>query len=386
MKLITFTRDTPVAEDSEPCRKGKPYVISDGFLQQIRENFPPEAIESIVQFQESPEKRYRGQPLDGKTLVLWRTGGMGDLIFITPCLRHIKETWPTAQVWFGCGPRFKYGMMNHPHVDKLLPLPIDFELVQRADYYLMFEGIIENNPRARQVNAYDLFAESFGFQGKMRDRLPVLGLSEDHVSAAEKMLAAVPGPKGPVVGVGLRASHIIRSIPPPVLDGIIGLLLQQGCAVALLGGKDDRDVVQQLQHRDHARVVHQYKGARDYRDTIAMVSLLDGVVGPDSSVVHMAGAFRKPVVGVYGPFPSALRMPYYVNASGFDVSLACGPCFLHGIETCEYSDVQSKEPMCMYVHRPDIIVNEMLALMKVKPGAVTWDSGKPRASLPQILG
>ena len=371
MKLISFNKDIQIDGDADPCKKGKPYIISDGFLQQIRDNFNSDIIESIIPFKEIPQKRYNGQDLTNKSIVIWRTGGMGDLCFITPNLKYIKDTFKNSKIIFGCGPKFKYGMMNHPHVDKLIPLPIDYELLIKNDYYIMFEGIIENNEMAKKVNAYDLFEAAFGFTGKIskENKVPVLGISPEHLNKnrliKEKFISDNKIPNDvKFIGIGLKASHIIRSIIPQHINDMIALILKNGYIPVLLGGIDDKEVANQLPNAQLNQVLHFYKYSKDYRDTISQVSLLDGIIGPDSSVVHIASACKKPVVGVYGPFPSKLRLAHYQNCSGFDIQISCGPCFLHGIETCDYSEPLTKEPLCMFVHNPELIVDELLTLMR----------------------
>jgi ADP-heptose:LPS heptosyltransferase len=372
LRLISFNREIQLDPDCESCKPGKKYIISDGFMQQLRENFSDNILEGIYPFKEISEKKYKGQDLTNKTLVVWRTGGMGDLCFITPNLRYIKETFKNSKIIFGCGPRFRYGMMNHPHIDKLVALPIDYDLVLNSDYYLIFEGIIEANEDAKRINAYDLFEQYFGFHGKIskEKKIPVLGLSLDHLQKQRSLLEEhkkthkLPE-KIPMVGLGLRASHIIRSISPAILHHVMGLLIQRGILVCLVGGEGDKEVADQLPLSQSPMCFHAYKNSKDFRDTIAHISLIDGYIGPDSSPIHMAAAFNKSIVGIYGPFPSKLRMGYYNNATGIDIEIACGPCFMHGIETCDYSDIQSKEPICMNSHQPELIVQEMLFHLKI---------------------
>jgi ADP-heptose:LPS heptosyltransferase len=381
LKLIVFKRDIQADSDSELCRKGKRYIISDGFLQQIRDNFSDDVLEGIYPFVENFEKKYNGQDLTDKSVLIWRTGGMGDLCFITPNLRHIKSAYKNSKIYFGCGPRFKYGMMDHPHVDKLVTIPIDYELLEKCDYYLMFEGIIENNHQARGVNAYDLFQNAFGFSGRFSDKNPCLGVSKAHLNKQNDLLSKFLAKRGyerskiSVVGLGLRASHIIRTLPVSHIRAVAQSLASAGCVVSLIGSPSDRDVANQLGMADHPMVFHQYENSGDYRDAIAHISEIDGLIGPDSSSVHIAAAFGKPTVGIYGPFPSRLRIAYYRNCSGFDINIACGPCFLHGVETCEYSDSASKETACMHSHNPSLIAEEMLNLLSATGRAASRAPG-----------
>lgn len=361
MKIIKFKEQVFLESKQKPCLPGKEYIISDGYLSQIVEMIGQQNIEGIYPFIENNEKRYRGQDLTDKTILVWRTGGMGDLCFITPNLRHIKNSFKNSKIIFGCGSKFSFGMMGHPHIDELIQLPIDKEYLDKSDYYLMFEGIIENNEEAHHKNAYDLFSEYFNFKLKDEDKIPVLGVCEENLKNAKKLMLNNDNKK--IVGLGLKASHIIRSIVPKTLHEIMGLLIQNDIRVALIGSKDDAEIANLLPFSNHPLVIHCYKHSEDYRDAIAQISLVDGLIGPDSSPIHIAASFRKPIVGLFGAFPSELRIKYYIGATGMDAKLPCSPCFMHGISACDYSHPQNKEPMCMHIQQPHLVVQEMLMLI-----------------------
>lgn len=377
MKIIEFN-DEIQFDANTICQKNKKYIISDGFLQQIKDSFSSYSIKEIYPFVGNIHKKYAGQDLTNKTVLIWRTGGMGDLCFITPNLKYIKKTFKDSKIIFGCGSRFRFGMMDHPYIDKLVSIPIDYDLYEKADYYLMFEGIIENNPDAHEINAYELFRHAFGFTQKIPDNelIPILGISEihrkKHVALLEKFYTSLGKnydhqlkfQNPPLINIGLRASHIIRSIPPQILDKIIEILLSKGLFVSLVGGPEDKDIGKMLISAKDSRVFHMYQHCNDFRDSIAHISLSDGMIGPDSSCLHIAAAFEKKIIGAYGAFLSELRVKHYKTTSAFDIKMACSPCFLHGIETCEYSDIVTKEPLCMNQHIPEVIVEELICLLE----------------------
>lgn len=363
MKLVTFNNQVQL-DDADTCKPDNPYIVSDGFLQQIRDHVGA-SIKSIEQFFDIQEKRYCGQDLTGKSILIWRTGGAGDLCFITPYLKYIKDKYKDSKIFFGCGPRFKYVVIDNPHIDKLVPMPIDYSLIHKCDYYLMFEGIIETNQRAHSVNAYDLFEEYFNFKEKIpkESKVPTVVVNKECLSKAEKLVNKNLLKDGKLlIGLGLRASHIVRCILPQQLHEIIDLIIKRGHIVGLLGSKGDAEIANLLGFNNNPQVIHFYKESDTFRDTIAQISLTSAVIGPDSGVLHLAAGLGKPLVGLFGPFLSRLRISYYPYASGFDTHIPCGPCFLHGIETCAYSDLQTKEPACMAVHNPEIVVNEILSV------------------------
>ena len=61
---------------------------------------------------------------------------------------------------------------------------------------------------------------------------------------------------------------------------------------------------------------------------------MDCFIAPDSMFIHIAGALGIPVIGIYGPFHSNVRMKYFKNAVGIDIDCGCSPCFKHGHHPC----------------------------------------------------
>jgi len=88
------------------------------------------------------------------------------------------------------------------------------------------------------------------------------------------------------------------------------------------------------------------------RKSIALASTMDLFISPDSAFIHVAGAFNIPQVGLYGPFPSRLRMLYYKNAIGLNAVTACTPCQLHGHFPCDKGDPSP----CFSVIDPNLII------------------------------
>ena len=70
-------------------------------------------------------RRYRGEDLTDKTLLIWRSGGIGDLCFSQPLIRYIKEKWPTCEILYATAPRFlsTFHSWGDGLVDKILPIP-----------------------------------------------------------------------------------------------------------------------------------------------------------------------------------------------------------------------------------------------------------------------
>ena len=114
-------------------------------------------------------KRYNGQDLNHKRLLVWRTGGFGDLMFSQPVLRYLKKKYPSCKITFATSPNFLPLLADWPEkiVDDYLTIPFDYKFLVNSDYHLTFEGLIERSIDAKKINAYDLFAMGSGIYDEL---------------------------------------------------------------------------------------------------------------------------------------------------------------------------------------------------------------------------
>ena len=99
-------------------------------------------------------KPYKGQDLTNKTIFIWRTGGFGDLLFIKPLMEYIKKTYTNCKIQFACGPQFLPMVKTWDCIDELVNLPFHVRFLWKADYHVVFEGVIERCKEAETTNCY----------------------------------------------------------------------------------------------------------------------------------------------------------------------------------------------------------------------------------------
>ena len=105
---------------------------------------------------------YIGQELHAKSILVTRTGGIGDLLFIKPNLDFLKKKYPTCTIYFACGPQYHAMVETWDCIDKLLTLPFPVKYLTRSNYHVIFEGVIERCKEAHTKNAYQLFTRWMG--------------------------------------------------------------------------------------------------------------------------------------------------------------------------------------------------------------------------------
>ena len=343
MKIVFVNDDLHVGVDPHKLSlyKNTWYVMSDTDIAQFK-NLAPEKIGDITDFKEA-YRPYNGEDLNGKTLLTLRSGGIGDLLFMTPAFKHIKEKYKDCKIMAAAGFSYKDVLFNNPHIDELYSMPFSTRILDMADYHLMFEGLIENNVLAQSINAYDLFTEAFKIKSSeltREEKQPIIVLKDEETDGAQDFLIKHLGTKKLLVGMQIETSTERRTFPHEKTIRLMKVLFEEDFNIVVFGGMRQRPLAESFSmelkkfHEDK-RVVFLPLTNLTLRHNIAIASLVDIHINPDSAFVHIAAAFNIPQIGIYGPFPSKVRMFHFSNAIGLNAEVACAPCFKHGYWACE---------------------------------------------------
>jgi len=323
--------------------KGKEYVMSKSVVDQINRLFP-RSIKKFEKFSEIYNPLNAFELEQNKRIFLFRSGGIGDVLFMYPLLYHLKTKF-NAYIKIGTSPIYAGAYENNIYVDKLVPMPFEVNELVDCDYHLMFEGIIEslNNKEAEVTHAVDLFLKKGGVNPKdvdPKDKIPRIFITEEEVMRRNKLLNKISMGGIKKIGVQLAASSPIRSFPlEKFIDIIEELTDKKGYEVYLFGGKYQSNEANYIMDLlKGKRIINLLESNPNLRKSIVLASAMDLIIAPDSAFIHIAGAFEIPVVGLYGCFPSLIRMKYYRNAIGIDCDVACAPSFVHGHSACKRGD------------------------------------------------
>jgi len=287
---------------------------------------------------------YSGQDLTDKRLLVWRTGGFGDLLFIQPSLRYLKKLYPTCKIMFSCAAQYKSMVESFKEVDQLIPLPFNADLLfeTNSEYHAIFEGVIERTREAQKENAFVLFSKSIGLDIPLEDLVPQIDPKIEKMKAASKVLDewGILGSK--FVVLQPRTSSIIRTPRPSIMTSIINHLIDLGLNIVITDSPSQFDFVESIisNTKDKSKVYNFTKKSDSMDMTIGLTSMCELVVAPDSAMIHIGAALNKKVFGIYGAFPGNIRMSTYKNCDWIEPKKEknpCSPCFLHGNEPCRHS-------------------------------------------------
>ncbi|MGH8660892.1 MAG: lipopolysaccharide heptosyltransferase II [Burkholderiales bacterium] len=103
-------------------------------------------------------------------------------------------------------------------------------------------------------------------------------------------------------------------------------LAAQGCAVWLIGSRNDRPAAAGIE-RESGGVCRNLCGETTLGEAIDLLASASVVVSNDSGLMHVAAALGKPLIALYGSSSPAYTPPLSPNARVLKLDLPCSPCF-----------------------------------------------------------
>jgi heptosyltransferase-2 len=319
-----------------------------------------------------------------KILVI-RFSSMGDIIYTTPVVRCLKKQLAGAQVHFITKPAFKYIYDNNPYVDKLLLLKpslsdtitdikaegydfiIDLHNNLRTTIIKLRTGIKSYTYKKQTIRKWlslkfnlklvppthlvDRYMQAVKFLGVTNDGQPI-----DYYIKADHKLADLlpPTHQNNYVAFVIGATHFTKRMPN---DKIISICQELKHPVVLLGGNDVKANGDEITATIGPNIYNAC-GKTSLDESVFLVSQSATVIGFDTGLTHIAEAFNKPIVSVWGgTVPELLGVqPYMVKdvlVAGID--LYCRPCSKFGLEKCPLGHFKcmkeiSEEPITAFVN------------------------------------
>ncbi len=266
---------------------------------------------------------------NGKRLLIQRVGGFGDLVLMTPVLREIKRRWPKIHIGFSAMADYSVVFDGLGLVDEVLPFPVAYDAADSYDAWIFYENAVEKNERAKVLHMTELFGEIAGIT-KIPDLLPAYKVRPTEMIWANESFPRgdINGPRRIAIQVGASARcrryHLLG-------DLLTALVLEKNFEVFLLGVETDLPALRGK--RLAPGIKNLTESGISFRQSCAVANTADCFIGPDSAILHVAGALGIPAVGLYGPFPWKLRTAHSPSVHAIQGTGGCSPCFHHDLGT-----------------------------------------------------
>ncbi len=290
--------------------------------------------------------------IKGRNVLVIRYGGIGDVLTSLYGIAELKAKFD-GDVKVG----YITSIKNIPLlqcfpklVDIVMGPVVSAKTISQFNYISYLDDVVELDPMSSSIPIHDVYARQFGVRvNKDTTKL---------VSAMNLALSDIPR-NG--IGIQYRSNAIIRDYDiEKTIELINALNSKYGKPIYLLGPPDDYRFINYIQTKTEGQVIPNGCGLTQkmhLHQTMNLVSRLELVIAPDSSMLHIAGVCETPCIGLFGPFPSQLRLSYYKQAIGIDGQASCSPCFRHfPVDFCRYTNGAG---LCLNNISTDIILEQV---------------------------
>ena len=155
----------------------------------------------------------------------------------------------------------------------------------------------------------------------------------------------------------LGAAHVTKQIPITLFQEILNQIKKP---VLLIGGPNEKEIGENIT-QSFPNKVKNYAGQLTLGQSSYLVSNATAILTPDTGMMHIAAAFQRPTVVIWGNTVPALGMhPYQNNHKNLEVfDLPCRPCDKIGKNKCPKNHFR-----CMKDQPPKKIVSALNKIMK----------------------
>lgn len=301
-----------------------------------------------------------------KKVLIIRFSSIGDIVLTTPVIRCIKEQKPGVEIHYLTKKSFKSILENNPHITKIHTIDKDVKEViaelQKENFdfvvdlhnnirsmqtkkalgkpsstfkklnfkkWVLVNFKIDNMPKVHVVDRYMNTVAQLGIKNDNKG-LDYFIPQKDEVNISSLPTSHQQGYIGFVIG----AKHFTKQLP---LEKIISICKKINKPIILLGGKED---VARAEAIEKAVGTNIYNACGKYNlnQSASIVKQASKIISHDTGLMHIAAAFKKEIISVWGnTVPSFGFTPYLPDSKSKIVevkNLSCRPCSKIGYDKC----------------------------------------------------
>lgn len=298
-----------------------------------------------------------------KTFLFYRLSSMGDIVLTTPLLRVLKKNYPDAEIHYIVREAYADVLRFNPYIDKLWtvkksPFEAKELLSLKFDYFID----LHKNQRSKlfflnflqasystfpKLNLKKFFLTQFKI-----NLLPDRHIVDRYFEALKKFNLTYDGegldfffPSNfeqpitikPYVAVALGGTYNTKKYPIPQWLEVLNML---SLPVVLLGGKSEEAEGEFLAQNSKNKA-YNFCGKLSILESALYIKEAEVVISHDTGLMHIAAAFRKPLVSIWGNTVPAFGM-YPLYPEDFQQrsiiveikNLTCRPCSKLGYKHC----------------------------------------------------
>jgi ADP-heptose:LPS heptosyltransferase len=302
-----------------------------------------------------------------KILVL-RFSSIGDIVLTTPVLRNLKKSIPKVELHYLTKTSFRAVLRHNPYIDKLWDFDRNFDEVvtslvrEKFDFIVDLHRNIRTLKLKKKLGVKSLSFDKLNFKKLLLTKTKINLLPDTHI--VDRYLDALSGlavsndfegldyyvdPKSEVESLEFSknlpekyavmvvgAAHFTK-VPP--VEKFKEILRVMNMPTVLVGGNNDEKTAKAIAE-NYQEPLFNYCGKTSLDISALLIKKAEFVVTPDTGMMHIAAAYKRPIISLWGnTTPSFGMAPYYgsnrVASLIVEVkNLSCRPCSKIGYDSC----------------------------------------------------
>jgi ADP-heptose:LPS heptosyltransferase len=301
-----------------------------------------------------------------KKFLVIRFSSIGDIVLTSPVVRCLKYQFPEAEIHYLTKERNADLLQANPYIDKIHLFGDSLWDTIRELRAENYDYIIDlhNNFRSLRVKL-QLKAKSYTFnklnlRKMLFIRFKIKALPEGHI--VERNLETLLPFK--IVNDGKGLDHFIpeedefpvSNLPESFRNGYVAIVLagtyftkrmpaekyrklitHTQLPFLLIGGKGERDIAEHILEWNTGNV-SDYTGKLRINQSASLIKNARLVISNDTGLMHIAAAYHKNILSVWGNTSPELGMFPYLPGEGSEIlevkGLSCRPCSKLGYPSC----------------------------------------------------
>lgn len=300
-------------------------------------------------------------------ILIIRFSSIGDIVLTTPVVRCLKQQLPNLELHYVTSNKFKAVLAQHPLIDQLHFIENDTIAeklkAEQFDWVIDLHHNIRSIKLSKAINAPVKRFFKANIEKWLYVNLKINKLPKEHI--VERYLATVAhlGVKNDnqgldyylpdvnidterlpafyengYVGFVIGGAHETKCLPADKIANILNKLQQEN--VILLGGPDDVAKAKQVLSFTTHKNVFNACGKFNLDESAWLVKQATRIITHDTGLMHIAAAFNKPIISVWGNTVPEFGMYPYLQENAPEHTmievkgLACRPCSKIGHKKC----------------------------------------------------
>lgn len=314
-----------------------------------------------------PSKKHHHKKIIPKFLIL-RLSSIGDIVLTTPVIRCLKQQMPNCIIHYVVKKQYAAVLHHNPYIDELIEYDGNWDALISDLKYNQYTYVIDlhHNLRTASIKQH-IKAKQFSFNKLNIQKwlvtsfkinlLPNVHIVDRYLDTLKSFNIVNDG-KGldffvdenqllntndlptthlfGFIAIVIGAAHATKQLP---VSQLIALCQSINYPIILLGGKEDKTAGELIAQNDPIKIYNSC-GKFSLQESAQLLHKSKLVITHDTGLMHIAAAFKKPIISIWGnTIPKFGMTPYYGNTQVpnfiFEVSnLSCRPCSKIGYKKC----------------------------------------------------